>query len=205
MKEFLLMSSDILPATIMGIFTTFVSVFVVYLNAVVKRKNSEKESQAKKIAAKQDLPVAENMIVNMQYNGNSSELNDLLEAYHQQALQQSQVQFWFSLASSVVGFVFIVVMVAITVAAEKASWYEYLVKTAPGAIMEAVSVLFLAQARETRDRATDFFKELNYERQISKSVEIADSISEPSVQDSIKAKIALHIINLKEPDEKMTT
>jgi len=105
-----------------------------------------------------------------------SNLSKLLEIHHQQALQQSSVQFTFSLASAVVGFVFIITMVAITALSKDAAWYEYIAKIVPGAIIEAVSALFFTQARETRDRATKFFRELNCERQITKSIGIADTI-----------------------------
>jgi len=89
-------------------------------------------------------------------------------------------------------------MVAITALSKDAAWYEYIAKIVPGAIIEAVSALFFTQARETRDRATKFFRELNYERQITKSIGIADTIDDPAIKSKVKSEIALHIVGIQE-------
>ena len=125
------------------------------------------------------------------YEGNF--LYKLLRLHHEQALQQSNIQFWFSIVASIIGFLFIILMVFIT---DSIEWYDYVFKMMPGAIIEIVSILFINQARETRDRATKFFTELNYEMQISKSVEIADSIEDEGIKADVKSKIALHIIGI---------
>lgn len=132
---------------------------------------------------------------------NNEKISSLLESYHQQALSQSSIQFWFSLISAIVGFLFIIFVIGYMILkndSSKIEWYDYILRSLPGAIIEVVSVLFFNQARETRDRATNFFRELNYQKQIANSVSIADTIDDSMTKSNIKAKIALHIIGIKD-------
>lgn len=119
----------------------------------------------------------------------------ILESYHNQALKQAAVQFWFSIMASALGFALIFMTIFF---AENETWYEYILKSFPGAIVEVISALFISQAKETRDRATNLFKELNYDDKIEKSVEIADTIEDFDMKADVKAKIALHIIGMEE-------
>lgn len=77
-------------------------------------------------------------------------------------------------------------------------WYEYILKTFPGVIVEIISALFISQAKETRERATNLFEELNYDNKIEKSVDITDAIENNDVKSAVKAKIALHIIGIND-------
>lgn len=134
---------------------------------------------------------------NKQNEDNS--LYKFLESHHSQALQQSNVQFWFSIFAASIGFIFIIVMICTSSGSE---WYEIIVKVLPGAIIDAISVLFFNQAHETRDRAADFFKELNYDKQVAKSVAIADVIEDKAIKATVQARIALHIAGLKDEEIK---
>ncbi|MCM1176093.1 MAG: hypothetical protein NC341_13770 [Blautia sp.] len=127
-------------------------------------------------------------------NENNS-LYKLLEAHHRQALQQSSVQFWFSIFAASIGFLFIIIMICTSVGS---AWYEIIVKVLPGTIIDAISVLFFNQAHETRERAANFFKELTYEKQVAKSVAIADAIEDKAIKATVQAKIALYIVGLKD-------
>lgn len=132
-------------------------------------------------------------------NNENDSLYKFLESYHQQALQHSNIQFWFSIGAAVVGFGFIIVMFCTSL---NKAWYECVTRILPGAIIDAVSFLFFNQAHEARDRSVKFFKELNYDKQISKSVSIADSIEDVETKSSLKAEIALHIIGLNNDVKK---
>ena len=126
-------------------------------------------------------------------------LNELLKAHHKQALQHASVEFWLSIFVALIGFFYMIITIATM---SNAQWYEYILKSLPGTIMEAVSVLFINQARETRERATEFFKQLNYEKQIGRSVDIANTIEDKDTQASVKSKIALHIIGINDEKKK---
>jgi hypothetical protein len=124
----------------------------------------------------------------------------LLKKHHRQALRHADIQFWAGLLSAIVGFIFIIYMISSLQTTENTKWYEYVTGSLPGAIIAAVSGLFFKQAQETRDRGTDFFKQLNYQKQVIKSVTIAESIKGNALQDQVKAQIALRIIGLDTPN-----
>lgn len=132
-------------------------------------------------------------------------IEELIQNHHEQAIRQSVIQFWFSLIASVVGFVFIIVVVILS---DNLEWYEYVIKILPGAIIEAVSVLFFSQSRETRERASDFLNRLREDRQFTKSIAIIDTLSDEKLKSLVKAEIALHLCGIKDIDvitEKIKT
>jgi len=118
------------------------------------------------------------------------EIEELINNHHKQAINQAAVQFWFSLFASIIGFAFIIYMI---VSSSNAEWFEYILNVFPGVIFEAVSLLFFSQSKETRERASDFLNRLREDRLLTKSIIVADSISDESVKANIKAKIALHM------------
>lgn len=179
--------------------TAFFGVVVSFVQYIISRKNEKKEIEikynVKNISSNENTKSG--AINNNIENPNIEEnyLQRLLESYHNQALQQASIQFWFSIIASVLGFVFIFIIIFFE---ENKTWYEYILKSLPGAIVEVISVLFINQARETRERATNLFKELNYDNKIEKSVDIADTIDNSDVKSDVKAKIALHIIGMND-------
>lgn len=56
-------------------------------------------------------------------------IEDLIRSHHEQALAQASIQFWSSLIASIIGFVFIVLMILF---ANNSQWYEYILKVIPG-------------------------------------------------------------------------
>lgn len=137
---------------------------------------------------------------------NDQKLDELIHNHHSQALSQSKIQFWFSLIAAVIGFFFIIIMVCL---ASTNQWYEYLVRILPGAIIEAVSVLFFSQSRETRERSSDFLNRLREDKQYEKGIAFAESISDEKLKSTLKAEIAMRLcgitdINLFENQKEQT-
>jgi len=132
---------------------------------------------------------------NSNENSDDNNIEMLIRNHHEQALSQASVQFWFSLVASIIGFIFIIAMIALS---NNAQWYEYILKTLPGAIVEVISLLFFSQAKETRARATEFLNKLREDRQFKKSIIVADSIDDEKLRAIVKAKIALHMSGLSE-------
>lgn len=183
--------------------TAFLGFAVSFVQYIISRINEKKKTEIKYIINSNSSNVNyKNISVNDNIENTTVEenyLNRLLESYHNQALQQASIQFWFSIIASVLGFAFIFVIIFFE---ENKTWYEYVLKTLPGAIVEIISVLFINQARETRERATNLFKELNYDSKIEKSVEIVDTIDNSDIKSDVKAKIALHIIGINDNDNR---
>lgn len=128
-------------------------------------------------------------------NKNDEKLEQLIYNHHTQALSQSKIQFWFSLIAAVGGFIFIIVMVY---NASASVWYDYVVRVLPGVIIEAVSVLFFSQSRETRERSSDFLNRLREDRQYEKGIAIAESISDEELKSTLKAEIALRLCGIND-------
>lgn len=128
-------------------------------------------------------------------NKNDEKLEQLIYNHHTQALSQSKIQFWFSLIAAVGGFIFIIVMVY---NASASVWYDYVVRVLPGVIIEAVSVLFFSQSRETRERSSDFLNRLREDRQYEKGIAIAESISDEGLKSTLKAEIALRLCGIND-------
>lgn len=147
----------------------------------------------KKIRSKEKIEEAELKAAVLSEEVDDSYIYRLLELHHVQALQQSGIQFWFSIFAAVVGFLFIIFML---IRDPSGAWYDNLVKLLPAAVTEAVSVLFIRQAKETREKAEGFFKELSYEKQVARSIELAESIEDVQIKSDIKAKIALYLVGI---------
>lgn len=128
-------------------------------------------------------------------NKNDEKLEQLIYNHHTQALSQSKIQFWFSLIAAVGGFIFIIVMVY---NASASVWYDYVFRVLPGVIIEAVSVLFFSQSRETRERSSDFLNRLREDRQYEKGIAIAESISDEKLKSTLKAEIALRLCGIND-------
>lgn len=121
----------------------------------------------------------------------------LIQSYHEQALYQSRIQFWLSLIASVVGFISVIIILFFS---NDLQWYEYIIRTLPGIIIEAVSILFFSQSKEIRERASDFLNRLQEDRHFNRSMEIVDTISDENLKSLIKAEIALHLCGITDID-----
>ncbi len=113
---------------------------------------------------------------------------NLIAGYHEQALNQAKVQFWFSVFAATVGFAWILYAgtgidtPSVTTA----------LKTLPGAIVDLVAFLFFRQAAETRQRATDLYDRLRADKQSTEVMELVASIEDVTVKSAVQAQIALH-------------
>ena len=136
--------------------------------------------------------------VNYEINKEDSngKIDELIQNHHEQALEQATVQFWFSLSASVIGFLFIILIIVFVPSGSP--WYDYVLKVIPGIVIEAVSLLFFSQSKETRERSSDFLNRLREDRQIFKSIIILDSIGDEKIKSAIKANIALHMSGIQE-------
>lgn len=186
---------SVILALAMGILT----VAVLYVQNLISTRNEGRglllKYNQKKLCSAMYEDAGEGQEKNGQayLDNTENELLKILEAYHNQAIKQADIQFWFSIIAAVLGFALISVVI---IWGEGETWYENVLQSLPGTIVEIISVLFIKQAKATRERATELFRELNYDNKIEMSIGIADSIDNADTKSEIKAKIALHIIDL---------
>ena len=136
---------------------------------------------------------------NIANNGKEYDLEKDIEifirAHHKQAIKQASIQFSLGIISSITGFIFILIVLLLQ---QNKVWYDYILNLLPGAIIEAVSILFLNQTNAVRERSSDFLNRLREDNQITKAIIIADSITDEVLKSEVKAKIAIHICGINE-------
>lgn len=119
-------------------------------------------------------------------------VSELVNGYHQQALSQAKVQFWFSVAAATVGFGYI--LVAATRAGD--GTLAVVLNSLPGVVIDAVAFLFFKQAEQTRERATALYDRLREDSLVEGAREMVESIDDVQIRSLVKAQIALHMSGL---------
>jgi hypothetical protein len=122
-----------------------------------------------------------------------SPVENLVQSYHKQALDQSKVQFWVSVAGAMIGFLWIIYS-AIGI---DPAHIGTILRILPGVVMDTVAFLFFRQASETRQRATELYDRLRSDSERSQAVELVESIEDERVRSVIKAQISLHMAGLQ--------
>jgi hypothetical protein len=122
-----------------------------------------------------------------------SEVEGLINNYHEQALGQARAQFWFSVVAATVGFAWILYGGA-GISPEKLATVS---KILPGVVMDSVAFLFFRQASETRQRATELYDRLRRDKQATEAVVLVASIEDLKVRSAVKAQIALQLAGLQ--------
>jgi TRADD-N domain-containing protein len=123
----------------------------------------------------------------------SKSVEQLINNYHEQALNQAKVQFWFSVIAATIGFIWIL-YAGVGIQADKLATVS---KTVPGIVMDAVAFLFFKQAAETRQRATELYDRLRRDKQMAESSSLVASIEDVRLRSAVKAQLALHMSGLQ--------
>lgn len=119
-------------------------------------------------------------------------VENLVNEYHQQALKQARLQFWFSIIAAFAGFAWII-LGAINIS--PSNIFNYF-KIVPGIIIDALAYLFFRQAEATRERATALYDRLRADFQQSKAIQLADTIEDQKIRAIVKAQLTLHMAGL---------
>lgn len=123
----------------------------------------------------------------------SKSVEQLINNYHEQALDQAKVQFWFSIVAATIGFIWIL-YAGVGIQADKLATVS---KTVPGIVMDTVAFLFFKQAAETRQRATELYDRLRRDKQMAESSALVASIEDVRLRSAVKAQLALHMSGLQ--------
>ena len=120
-------------------------------------------------------------------------VQNLINSYHVQALDQARVQFWFSVIAASVGFIWIIYSAVNIDTAQIGT----ILKTLPGVAMDTVAFFFFKQASETRERATALYDRLRTDDQRSQAILLVTSIEDERVRSAVKAQLTLHMAGLQ--------
>lgn len=137
----------------------------------------------------------DNQTIEKEYN---ETVNKLIVSHHDQMLFFSKVQFWISSVAAVVGLLFIICIITFN---SNAQWYEYLVGVVPGAVVEAISVMFISQSNENRKISSDFLNKLRDDKRYERGINVTELISDDKLRDSTRSKIALELCNIDINDD----
>ncbi|MGH3853600.1 MAG: TRADD-N-associated membrane domain-containing protein [Pseudonocardiaceae bacterium] len=87
---------------------------------------------------------------------------------------------------------FVVILVGVIFAIIGAAPSQTLIPVAGGAIIEAVSLLFVGQDRRNQQRMFEFFERLREDRKLDESLELLRMITDDSIRSRMQAILALH-------------
>lgn len=121
-------------------------------------------------------------------NAASETLNGIIIGYHEQAMMQAKVQFYFGIAAATIGFVWMLVV------ASNISEAEKLWLIAPGLVVDLVAGLFFYQAQQTRERATQLYDRLRRDNQLAEAQKLASCIEDELIRSATQAHIAIQMI-----------
>ncbi|PZV27204.1 MAG: hypothetical protein DCF12_05775 [Snowella sp.] len=124
-----------------------------------------------------------------------SAIEGLVKSYHSQALRQSGIQFYFSVAAATVGFGLIIYAGMSAVNTDNP---KKLLNTFPGAVISGVSALFFKQAEDTRKRATDLYDRLRSDERQSQAITLANGIESQEFRSLVQAQLVLHLADVKD-------
>jgi hypothetical protein len=187
-----------LDLLVSGIFPSSVAIILVALGVLIpeilfRKRRQKSESILISLANSSDKIIVTDKIKF------DDAIDELIKNHHKQALLQATVQFWISIFAAFFGFVFIVAVILLSPSTE---WYEGLINAIPGIVIEAVSVLFFTQSKETRQQSSDFLNRLRQDRLYEKSIAIANEIQDEQLKAKLKAEIALHLCGInKSPND----
>ena len=116
-----------------------------------------------------------------------------ISSYHQQAIDQAKIQFWFGVVAASIGFIWILVIGS----SGEIQGFQTLVRILPGIVVDSVSILFLRQAEDTRRRATELFDRLRKDKQMTEATALVSTISDQRLQSVVRAQLALHMAGLE--------
>lgn len=163
------------------------------LEAVVQKLPGESE-KAKEIEEFLEKLLVRLPVTTPAVGSVASAVENLISSYHEQALSQARVQFWFSVVAATVGFIWIL-YAGMDIKSESAS---SLLKTLPGVVMNAVAFLFFRQASETRQRATELYDRLRKDKQMAEAASLVVEITDERVRGVVQAQIVLHMAGLQQ-------
>lgn len=121
----------------------------------------------------------------------------LLREYASQGLAQSRVSFRVSLSAAGLGFVTILVGVALAVA--ELGWQIALVPVAAGGVIEAVAALFFIHDRRAQRTMLEFLDQLRQDRKLDDGLRLISEITNPTLRDRLHAQLSLHLVGVGEP------
>lgn len=135
--------------------------------------------------------------------GSTAFVLDQLELSYRQTREQAQGWFRFSLIAACVGFVLVGIGVITVIFGQTTAGVR---TTISSVIPGAAVALFFAQSKAANERVDTIQAKLTEAREVQTAVEMANTISDPTAQDNLKAEIVRKVLRLEQSasDSRLT-
>ncbi|MBJ8128923.1 hypothetical protein [Bacillus cereus group sp. N3] len=168
------------------------------INTYKKELEEYEENLEKKpkIAAKGDI----NILTYTSPNKNKLEFallenEDIMNIHQKQALMHSRVQFYTGIIISIIGFIFFVYILFVSL--ETSNNIALGIKLTSSLIFEAIAVLFLKESHKLRESSKEYHDNLRENLKQQEAIQIAEAIQNEEIRSIIQAQLALHMIGIK--------
>jgi len=111
-------------------------------------------------------------------------IQNILKQHHTQVLNQSKIQFWFSLGAATTGFCVVIAVVFISI-----NDLSQLVLAIPGIFMEFIAGLFIRQAQLAQQRAAEFYDRLSSQNNVVQTSAQIERLVDQTKREEARARL----------------
>jgi hypothetical protein len=127
----------------------------------------------------------------------------LMSVHQKQALMHSRVQFYIGIVMSVIGFVFFIYVVFMSLNSNNNN-LEMGIKVTGSLIFEGISLLFLKESHRLRESSKEYHDNLYESNKHQEAIKIVDSIEDLKIQSAVKAQLSLHLVGVSSDNVDIT-
>lgn len=119
----------------------------------------------------------------------------MMRSHQKQALMHSRVQFYTGISMSILGFIFFVYIIYLSL--DSSNNLGIGIKIASSLIFEAIAVIFLKESHKLRESSKEYHDSLSESKKQQESINIAKKIEDKTIQSIVQAQLSLHLIGIK--------
>ena len=127
----------------------------------------------------------------------------LMSVHQKQALMHSRVQFYIGIVMSVIGFVFFIYVVFMSLNSNNNN-IGMGIKVTGSLIFEGISLLFLKESHRLRESSKEYHDNLYENNKHQEAIKIVDSIEDLKIQSAVKAQLSLHLVGVSSDNVDIT-
>jgi hypothetical protein len=127
----------------------------------------------------------------------------LMSVHQKQALMHSRVQFYIGIFMSVIGFVFFIYVVFMSINSSNNN-LGMGIQVTGSLVFEGISLLFLKESHRLRESSKEYHDNLYESNKHQEAIKIVDSIEDRNIQSAVKAQLSLHLVGVNSDNVDIT-
>ncbi|MED1201491.1 hypothetical protein [Heyndrickxia acidicola] len=127
----------------------------------------------------------------------------LMSVHQKQALMHSRVQFYIGIFMSVIGFVFFIYVVFMSINSSNNN-LGMGIQVTGSLVFEGISLLFLKESHRLRESSKEYHDNLYESNKHQEAIKIVDSIEDLNIQSAVKAQLSLHLVGVNSDNVDIT-